>query len=169
MTKTLAFYMALDYKIEIQAIPKDEGGGYEASIPQLGRYAFVGQGNTPIEALEDLEETKKEYFIEFLEKEIDIPEPDSPKKEFRGEFLFRMPKILHEELYNSAKLNKISLNQYMLFLLTRNFQTHQVADLVTQCFQHFWKNMWAQPSSQDKLEPKASKQFKLPERKQLVA
>lgn len=169
MTKKLSYYMSLAYRIEIQAIPKELGGGFEASIPQLGRYAFIGQGDTPQEALEDLEETKKEYFIEFLEKGINISEPEPAKKEFRGEFLFRMPKILHEELYNAAKSNKISLNQYMLFLLTRNFQTFQVGELVTQCFQHFWKNMWIQNAEQATLKSETINQFKVPERKELVA
>jgi len=140
--KMLDYYLKLNYKTEIIPIPKKEGGGFEASIPQLGRYAFVGQGETPQEALEDLHETKKEYFEEFIEKGIKIPEPEEEKKEFRGEVLVRMPKFVHKELYMAAKENGISLNQYINILLTKNFQIYQVGQLITKCFQHFWENAW---------------------------
>lgn len=54
-------------RIEIEPLSKDFGGGYEASIPALGKYTYVGWGKTPEEALghlaavaEDLmEQTKK--------------------------------------------------------------------------------------------------------------
>jgi len=118
MKKDLNYYMSLDYGIEITPIPKDEGGGFVASIPQLGKYAFIGGGKTPIEALKDLEETKKEYFKEYIKKKIEIPEPEEPKREFRGDFLIRMPTFLHESLYAAAKKNEVSLNQYINYLLT---------------------------------------------------
>jgi len=118
MKKDLNYYMSLDYRIDITPIPKDEGGGFVASIPQLGKYAFIGGGETPIEALKDLEETKKEYFKEYIKKKIEIPEPEKPKREFRGDFLIRMPTFLHESLYAGAKENNVSLNQYINYLLT---------------------------------------------------
>jgi len=118
MKKDLTYYMKLKYKIEIIPIPKNRGGGFEASIPQLGSYAFVGQSETAEEALKDLEETKKENFEEYIEKGIEIPEPEEPKREFRGDFLLRMPTFLHESLYAGAKENNVSLNQYINYLLT---------------------------------------------------
>ena len=142
MKKDLTYYMKLKYKIEIIPIPKNRGGGFEASIPQLGSYAFVGQSETAEEALKDLEETKKENFEEYIEKGIEIPEPEEPKREFRGDFLLRMPTFLHESLYAGAKENNVSLNQYINYLLTSNLQIHQIGLLVTQCFDYFWKNMW---------------------------
>jgi len=142
MKKDLNYYMSLDYRIEITPVPKDEGGGFVASIPQLGKYAFIGAGKTPSIALKDLEGTKKEYFKEYIKKKIEIPEPEEPKREFRGDFLIRMPTFLHESLYAAAKENNVSLNQYINYLLTSNLQIHQIGLLVTQCFDYFWKNIW---------------------------
>ena len=84
VNKLLDRYLNLNFKTEIKAIPDEKGGGFEASIPQLGRYAFIGQGDTPIEALKDLQETKKEYFEEFIEQGIKIPDTEEERKEFRG-------------------------------------------------------------------------------------
>ena len=120
MKNDLTYYAKLRYKTVITPIPEDEGGGFEASIPQLGSYAFIGEGETSGEALKDLEKTKREYFKEFMKKGIEIPEPDEPTKEFRGDFLLRMPKFLHRDLYLAAKENEVSLNQYMNYLLTKS-------------------------------------------------
>jgi len=170
MKKNLNYYMNLNYKIEITPIPRDEGGGFVASIPQLGKYAFIGGGETPNEALEDLEITKKEYFKEYIKKKIEIPEPEKPKKEFRGDFLIRMPTFLHEELYMAAKENNISLNQYLNILLTRNLQIHQIGTLITTCFQHFWKNVWDRSSITVEAEEIIPEAFTLPtERKAIGA
>ena len=76
MKKDLNYYLNLRYKIELNPIPEDKGGGYEATIPQLGRYAFVGRGKTPEEALAQLEKIKKDYFDDYLKEGIEIPEPE---------------------------------------------------------------------------------------------
>ena len=39
------------YTIELFKIPENEGGGYEARIPELGAYTFCGDGDTPNDAL----------------------------------------------------------------------------------------------------------------------
>ncbi len=144
MKKDINYYMKLNYKIELQSIPKKLGGGYEASIPELGRYAFIGYGESTEVALKELEENKKEYFEEFIEKGIPIPEPESNEKDFRGEILIRMPNLLHKELYYAAKENEISLNQYLVFLLSKNFQIYSIGELVYKCFEEFWEKTWKQ-------------------------
>lgn len=168
MKKDLSYYLNLDYKIEITPISKEMGGGYEASIPELGKYAFIGYGKTPSEAIRDLNKTKKQYFKEFIQKEIDIPEPEE-RKEFRGEFLLRMPKFLHQELYEAAKANETSLNQYMNILLTRNLQIYQIGQLITECFQHFWKNVWMKSKYIPEIEKEIPHAFILEERKSIGA
>jgi len=74
--KDIDYYMKLKYKIVVISIPIYLGGGFNASIPQLGSCAFIGDGETEEEALRDLEETKREYFEDYLEKGIKIPEPE---------------------------------------------------------------------------------------------
>jgi antitoxin HicB len=140
--KSLSYYMSLEYVAEIIPIPKEEGGGFKACIPQLGRHAFIGDGDSREEALKDLENTKREYFIEFIKKGIEIPDPEKQEREFRGEVLLRMPKAFHRELYFAARKNEVSLNQYMVFLLTKNLQISQLSGLFVQCFQKIWERGW---------------------------
>lgn len=61
--------MGLNYPIEISRLSQEDGGGYYACIPQLGRYAFQGDGATLEEALKELEVSKRLMF-----EEIDDPE-----------------------------------------------------------------------------------------------
>ena len=65
----------IDYPIEVTEISADEGGGFSACIPQLGRNVFLADGETLAEALKNLEEIKKKWFEYYFEKGIRIPEP----------------------------------------------------------------------------------------------
>ena len=76
MKKDLNYYLSLRYKIELIPISEEDGGGWRAEIPELGRYAFVGDGDTIEEALRSLEETKRDYFEDWYKKGIEIPEPE---------------------------------------------------------------------------------------------
>ena len=73
--KNIEYYMNLTYTIEVTKIPDDEGGGYCACIPVLGRWAFIGDGETPEEAIQHLEEVKRDLFEEYIRKGFMIPEP----------------------------------------------------------------------------------------------
>jgi len=121
MNKDLDYYMCLPYVIEVVPIPDSEGGGYTAQLPQLGRFAIVGDGETPEEAIADLENSKRQRFAAYLESGVKIPEP-KPDEEYSGRFVIRIPKVLHRQLVESAKSNEISLNQYVTYLLSTNFQ-----------------------------------------------
>ncbi len=115
--KNLRYYLDLPFPIEITQIPEDKGGGFMACIPQLGRMVLVGDGNTVMEAIQDLERAKASLFREYLEKGIQIPEPED-EDEYSGRFVMRMPKYLHRELSFGAKRNKVSLNSYIISLLS---------------------------------------------------
>lgn len=75
MNKDLDYYMTLPYIIEIKPIPAQDGGGFMATIPQLGRYALLGDGDTIEEAIKDLEITKRDRFTEYIAAGVEIPEP----------------------------------------------------------------------------------------------
>lgn len=115
-------YLVLPYRIEVLRIPEDKGGGYTACLPQFGRLAVVGDGETIMEAIADLEESKRALFEEYLEEGLEIPEPDAEDEEFSGKFMLRIPKYLHKELSIGAKRNAVSLNQYVNGLLAKDFQ-----------------------------------------------
>lgn len=118
--KNLEYYMKLPYTIEIIPIPESQGGGFTAHLPQIGKFAITGDGETPQEAFDSLETAKRERFIEYLEKGVEIPEPEEEKEEYSGCFIVRSPKVLHRQLVAAAKQNHTSLNQYVIFLLSTN-------------------------------------------------
>ena len=130
MKKDLKYYLELNYPIEITKIPEDEGGGYSASIPFLGRNAFLSDGETIEEALKNLDIIKEENFNRMLEKGIPIPEPEAENvEEFSGKFLVRVPKELHRELVRKSVKNGISLNQYIQYVISKGiaFSTFEEA------------------------------------------
>ena len=73
MEKTLDFYLNIPYPVEIVKIDPNEGGGISASIPMLGKYAFLGDGETVEEALANLEEIKTYLFQKYLRQGVPIP------------------------------------------------------------------------------------------------
>ncbi len=117
--KNLDYSMKLPYRMEIEPIPENEGGGYCVSIPQLGRYALRADGETPDEALRNLEDVKRDLFASYLEEGVEIPEPEPDEEAYSGKFLVRIPRTLHRELALKAKENRVSLNQFVAFLLAR--------------------------------------------------
>ncbi|MCS6949667.1 MAG: hypothetical protein NZ520_04300 [bacterium] len=70
-----ANYTALDYPVEIRRLPEEEGGGYLACIPVLGRWTVQAAGDTVEEALELLEEVKEAVFAHLREQGIAVPAP----------------------------------------------------------------------------------------------
>lgn len=120
--KDLNYYLELPYTVEITPIKEEEGGGYMASLPQIGRFAIVGDGETIEEALQSLEEIKRERFSTYIENNTPIPEPTEDVSEYSGRFVVRIPKVLHKALVHQAKINEASLNQYVTYLLTMNLE-----------------------------------------------
>lgn len=54
-----------------------------------------------------------------MEEGISIPEPVS-EEEYSGQFKLRIPKSLHKSLAEHSKTEGINMNQYCLYLLTKN-------------------------------------------------
>ena len=113
--KDLEYYMALNYKIEI--IKDEAESGYVFSIP-----AFKGCltcADNLVKGMEMIEDAKKQWLIAALESGYDIPEP-STLEDYSGQFKLRLPKSLHKELAEKSKQEGISMNQYCLYLLSKN-------------------------------------------------
>jgi len=116
--KELEYYMNLNYKIEIV---KDEiEGGYILSIPELKGCITCAENLE--KGIEMLEDAKKQWFIAALESEYEIPEPNILEN-YSGQFKLRLPKSLHKELAERSKQEGISMNQYCLYLLSKNRST----------------------------------------------
>jgi predicted RNase H-like HicB family nuclease len=116
------FSQSLKYPVQITPVAEEDGGGYMAIIPQLGSWTFVGDGETPEEALASLNAIKAELFEEMLERGLPIPEPE-PEPEEDAEasstrFDLRIPRELHRQLVYQAVANGISLDVYVTNLLS---------------------------------------------------
>ncbi len=115
MMKTLDYYMGLPYKLEI--VPDSTEGGYVASYPELRGCITVGDTLSSVAA--NAEDAKREWIQAAMEEDIEIPEPLSDA-EYSGQFKLRIPKSLHRALAQHSKEEGISMNQYCLYLLTKN-------------------------------------------------
>jgi len=135
MRKKLDYYLSLDYPVEIRKLSKNEGGGYLASIPQLGAKAFCADGEIIDEALANLGKVKKSLFQDYLEKGFPIPEPEAESTSiFSGKFVVRIPTELHRQLVERAHKQNISLNSYIVYLLAYNTGIEILEHKVEECF-----------------------------------
>ena len=140
MKKTLDYYLTLDYPVETRRIDTSLGGGYVASIPTLGSQAFVGDGETPQEAYENLQAAKKEIFAEYLQEGVAIPEPvdQMEYEDYSGKLVLRMPRQLHARLAAAAKRNDTSLNQFIVYALGAFEAKWSTLQEVRQALVAFW-------------------------------
>ena len=112
--KNLDYYLGIPYKYTL--IPAEEGG-YVIEIPDLP--GCISQGETVEEALAMIEDAKRGWIEIALEQGKDIPEPSKAAEEYSGKFNVRVPKSLHKALSEKAKEENISLNQFILYQLSR--------------------------------------------------
>ena len=113
--KTVDEYMKLPYRMEIYE-DADEGG-YVVSFPDLPGCLTCSE--TIEEALSMAEDAKREWISAALESGVTIREP-SESGRFSGQFKLRVPKSLHRMLAKHAAEEGISMNQYCVYLLSRN-------------------------------------------------
>lgn len=123
--KSVADYLALPYSVEVFPIPAEEGGGYNASIPLLGRYAAQGDGETAAAAIADLYLHLPSLLEEWLREGVDIPEPGTPAEEagFSGRMMLRVPKTLHARVARRAQTEGVSINQFIAVTLAQEVGT----------------------------------------------
>lgn len=113
--KTLTEYMAMPYRMEI--IEDKEEGGFVVSYPELP--GCITCGETTQAAIENAVDAKKAWLEAALEDGIEIQEPDSLEA-YSGQFKLRIPRSLHRLLAEHSKREGISMNQYCVYLLSRN-------------------------------------------------
>lgn len=113
--KTIEYYMALPYRMELVA--DIEEGGYVVSFPDLR--GCISSGETVEQAVANANDAKKEWIAAALEDGYEIPEPTA-SDEYSGQFKLRIPKSLHRQLAEHSRREGISMNQYCLYLLSRN-------------------------------------------------
>jgi len=102
----------------------DEDEGFIATTQDLpGCSAF---GETQAEAIRELQDAITAWVA--AAKAAGNPVPTaSPRPEFSGKFVVRVPKTLHASLVRQAKLEESSLNQYVVYLLAQHQMVPQHA------------------------------------------
>ncbi len=112
MNKDLEYYLRLPYKVMIHPSPE---GGYVAEVPDLP--GCLTQGETLEELMEMVEDAKRCWIADALEKNEEVPEPVD--ESYSGRILVRAPKSLHRILAEKAREEGVSLNQYIVYQLSR--------------------------------------------------
>ena len=113
--KALEYYMKLNYRLDFE--PDDEEGGYVAYFPELP--GCITMGDTIEEAAANAVDAKRTWLEVALEEGMQIPLLEKSEK-YSGQFKLRVPKALHKLLSQHAKQEGISMNQYCVYLLSRN-------------------------------------------------
>jgi predicted RNase H-like HicB family nuclease len=89
-----------------------------AEFPDLP--GCVGSGDTPEEAVTMVIDAKKAWIEAAIEDDKNIPEPSNLyESDYSGKFTLRLPKTLHRELTIQADYEGVSLNQYIIYLITK--------------------------------------------------
>lgn len=108
-------YLELPYRMEIVE-DKDEGG-YVASFPELPGCITCAESIEMV--IKNAYDAKKVWLETAMDMKQNIPLPLA-SNEYSGQFKLRMPKSLHRQLAENSKKEGISMNQYCLYLLTKN-------------------------------------------------
>lgn len=115
MRKTLDEYMAMAYRMEI--VEDKYEGGFVVSYPELP--GCLTCADTLGVAIANAIEAKRLWLEAALEDGIEIQEPNS-LEDYSGQFKLRIPRSLHKSLAEHSKREGISMNQYCVYLLSKN-------------------------------------------------
>ncbi len=117
MAKDLEYYSKLPYTIVLERYD-DQGTYWVARVLELP-YCLI-HGDTPEEAIKEIQEVKMEWIESNLERGLPIPEPQPDSHEYSGQIRLRIPPFLHRQLSYKAAIEDVSLNQYMTAALARS-------------------------------------------------
>lgn len=104
------YYTSLPYTIAVER-RDDQGTYYVARYVELPH--FLMTGDTPEEAVRDLEAEKRDWFAFNVEQGNKIPEP-LRSREHSGKIILRMSPGMHGHLVRLAELQGTSLNSLMV-------------------------------------------------------
>lgn len=121
--KSLDYYLSLKYPFKVETISEEDGGGYMITYPDLP--GCISDGETIEETLVNGEDARKTWIKAAYEKAIVVPEPNTAIDKFSGRITLRTPKSLHKELVEQAEKEGISLNQYIVYLLSEEATMHR--------------------------------------------
>jgi antitoxin HicB len=109
LEEALKYYAALPYTIIIE--PWNDGNEvyYVARVVELPH--CIIHGDTPEEAVKEIEEVKMDWIRSNLKRGLKIPEPVNRK--YSGQIRLRISPTIHRLLSYRAEIEHVSLNQLM--------------------------------------------------------
>jgi antitoxin HicB len=129
--KTKEYYYSLKYPMEIREIPLEEGGGFTACIPLLGRHTCVGDGETIEEAVASLCSIKDSLIDKIVADGGLVPEPADQQTAMRS-FALRLPADLYSQITDWAESGGVSMNRFIVTALAERRKTMDLAKISTE-------------------------------------
>lgn len=101
------------YQVNIISLPEEDGGGFLAVVPELA--GCMIDGDTPEEALRNVEEAINDWISIELEDGKEIPKPKGYRGQssYSGKIGLRLPKWMHAKVAQVADEEECSINQYI--------------------------------------------------------
>ncbi len=113
--KNLDYYLSLPYTFITKEINDESGHYYVGKVEEL--YDVRTVGNTIDELYKNIYEALELSIEDRLEDGEEIPEPVDEK--YSGRVLARIPRSLHKHLAEQAKAEDTSLNQLIVYKLSK--------------------------------------------------
>lgn len=107
-------YLKLDYTITLR---RDEDGDWVVRVQELK--GCTAHGPTQGDALERLEEAKRDWIESALEHNLSIPTPTAEEPLPSGKWLQRAPRKLQKDLKTLADAEGVSFNHMIVMILSR--------------------------------------------------
>ncbi|MCF6095676.1 type II toxin-antitoxin system HicB family antitoxin [Thermovorax subterraneus] len=107
------------YGLKISVLTEEDGGGFFVEVPDLP--GCMADGDTLEEAIKNAKEAIESWIEAAKAEGRPIPEPTFYKDEedYSGRLTVRIPKKLHKELAEIAQEQGVSLNQLILYALSK--------------------------------------------------
>lgn len=109
-------YLDRPYNIIIKSVQDESGHYYVARVLEFD--GCIATGETREEAHKAIYEVFEGFIESMLEDGDAIPDPIGDEQ-YSGNLRVRMPKSLHRNLSEAAKLEGVSLNQYLINKLSK--------------------------------------------------
>lgn len=110
--KEMEYYLGLSYPVTVHPDPE---GGFVAEIEELP--GCMTQGETLDEVFKAIEDARQVWIKTTYNEGQDIPLPRD-MEQYTGKFLVRIPKGVHRDIARTAKRQNVSMNQYVISLLS---------------------------------------------------
>jgi len=113
--KSLEYYASLPYSVIVERWDDGQGPYWVARIAELPHCMI--HGDTPEEAVKEIEGVKLDWLRSNLKRGLKIPEPRP--RNYSGQIRLRISPSIHRLLSYRAEAENLSLNQYMAMTLAK--------------------------------------------------